>query len=70
MHSLVTRDKFVGEGQSRHETTLLEPEDRGKRTGKEDTFNSSKSYQTRGKCGVLVTDPFDGPVSLLSDTWN
>lgn len=27
MHALVTGDEFVGEGQARHQTTLLEPED-------------------------------------------
>jgi hypothetical protein len=29
VHTLVTGDKFVGEGQAWHETTLLEPENGG-----------------------------------------
>ena len=29
VHALVTRDELVGEGETRHETTLFEPEDGG-----------------------------------------
>lgn len=65
--TLITRDELVGEGQTGHETTLLEPEDRGEGTTEEDTLNSSESNETLGKGGVLILDPSDGPVGLLSD---
>lgn len=68
--TLVTRDELIREGQTRHETTLLEPEYRGEGTTEEDTFNGSESNETLGKGGVLILDPSDGPVSLLSDAGN
>lgn len=72
MHSLVTGDEFVGEGQARHETALLEPEDGCKGTAEEDTFDSSKCDKTRRKGRVVIADPFQCPVGLLANAgdWN
>lgn len=67
VQTLVTRDELVGEGQTRHETSLLEPEDGGKGSAEEDTLNSSKGNETLGKGRVLVLDPLDGPLGLLAN---
>ena len=65
--TLVTRDQLVGEGQTRHEATLLQPEDGSESTAEEDTLNSSESYETLSIGRVTVLDPLDGPVGLLTD---
>jgi len=70
MQTLVTRDKFVGESQTRHESTLLEPEDRSEGPTEEDTLNGSEGDETLGKGRVLVLNPSDSPISLLSDAGN
>jgi hypothetical protein len=44
--TLITRDKFVREGQTRHKAALLEPEDRGEGTAEEDTLDSSEGDKT------------------------
>jgi hypothetical protein len=67
VQTLVTRDELVGEGQSRHETALLQPEDGGESTAEEDTLNGSEGDQTLSKGRVLVRDPLESPVGLLSD---
>lgn len=67
VETLITRDELVGEGQARHETTLLEPEDGGESSAEEDTLDSSKGDETLSKGGVLVLDPSDSPVGFLSD---
>jgi hypothetical protein len=70
VHSLVTGDEFVGEGQTGHETALLEPEDRGECSTEEDTLDSSECDETRGEGRVVIADPFQGPVCLLADAWD
>ena len=67
VQTLVTRDQLVGEGQTGHQTTLLQPEDGGKRAREENTLDGSKSNQTRGEGGLLVLDPLDSPVGLASN---
>src|SRR5688572_20370076 len=39
VHSLVTADELVGKGKTRHQTSLLKPEDGGKRSRKENAFH-------------------------------
>lgn len=67
VETLVTRDKLVGEGETGHQTTLLEPEDGGKGSREEDTLDSSEGNETRSESRLLVLDPADGPFSLLVD---
>jgi len=69
VQTFITRDKFVGEGQARHKTTLLEPEDGGEGAREEDTLDSSKSNQTFSK-GVVARDPLESPGSLLGNARN
>lgn len=70
VHTLITADQLVREGQTRHETTLLEPEDRGKGAGEENTLNGSEGNKTLSKSRTLVGDPSQSPVSLLLDARN
>lgn len=67
VETLITGDELVGEGQTGHEATLLEPEDGGERAREEDTLDSSKSNQTLGKGGLAILNPLDSPVGLLGN---
>ena len=67
---LITGDEFVGESQARHKAPLLQPEDGGEGATEEDTFDTSKSYETLGKGGVVILDPLDCPVGLLLNARN
>jgi hypothetical protein len=70
VHALVAGNKLVGEGETRHETPLLEPEDGSERAREEDTLNGSESNETFGECRAAVGDPLQSPVSLALDTRN
>lgn len=70
METLVTRDELIRESETGHQATLLQPEDRGKRAGEEDTLNGSECNQTLGECRFLVLDPLDSPVGLLANAGN
>jgi hypothetical protein len=70
VQSFVTRNELVGEGQTRHQTTLLEPEDGGECTAEEDALNSSECYQTLSESGLLVLNPANSPISLLANAGN
>lgn len=70
VETLVARDELVGEGQAGHETAFFEPEDRGKGAAEEDAFDCCKGHEAAGEGGVLILDPFDGPVGFLTDAGN
>jgi hypothetical protein len=70
VETLVTRDELVGEGETGHQTTLLEPEDGGEGAREEDTLDSSEGNQTRSEGRLSVIDPADGPLSLLGNAGN
>lgn len=70
METFITGDKFIGEGESGHETTLLQPEDRGEGATEENTLDGSKCNKALCEGGILILDPSDGPIGLLADTWN
>ena len=67
VETLVAGDELVGEGETGHETALLEPEDGGESTAEEDTLDGSKGDETLSKGGALVGDPTKSPVGLLAD---
>lgn len=67
VHALVAADKLIGEGQARHEATLLEPEDGCERAREEDAFDGGERDETLGKGRTLVADPVERPVCLLLD---
>ena len=70
VHALVTGDEFVGEGEAGHQSTLLQPEDGSKGAGEEDALHSGEGDEAACKGRVLVGDPSQRPVSLLTDAWD
>ena len=51
VHTLITADKFVRQGKSRHEPSLLlHPEDGREGAGEEDALDSRKCHQTLSEC--------------------
>ena len=56
MEPLVAGDEFVGEGKSRHEASLLEPEDRAKASGEEDSLDAGEGNDALGE-GLGGVDP-------------
>lgn len=67
VETLVTRDQLVRESQTRHHATLLQPEDRSERSREENTLDRRESHKTGGEGRLLVLDPPDGPVGLLTN---
>ena len=67
MHALVAGDEFIGEGEAGHETAFLEPEDGGKGAAEEDAFDGGEGDEALREGGVLVRNPFQGPVGLFAD---
>jgi hypothetical protein len=65
MHSFVATDELVRKGETRHETTFLEPEDGGEATREENTLNGRKGNQPLGEGGSLIRNPSQCPVGLL-----
>jgi len=69
VHSFVSADQLIREGQSWHQSSFLKPENRAERAREEDAFNSSKSYQSL--CiRVLGVDPLECPISFLANNWD
>ena len=67
VHALIPADELVGEGQTRHQAALLQPEDGGEGTAEEDALYSGESDQALGEGGLLVSDPPQSPIGLLAD---
>jgi hypothetical protein len=67
VHTFITADELVGERKSRHQTTLLQPEDGRKRTREEDAFDGSEGDQALTEGGTLIRYPLEGPVSFALD---
>jgi len=69
VHTLISADEFITEGEAGHQSSLFQPENRTERSRKEDTFDGCKSNQTFSKTGRRL-DPLECPVSLLSNAGN
>jgi hypothetical protein len=59
--TLVSGDELIGEGESRHEAALLEPEDGGKGAREEDSLHSGESNNPSAKEAFFLTQ---GTVSM------
>lgn len=66
VHTLVSADKFVGEGESWHKSSLLQPENGTETSREENSLNTGKGNYSFGK-GIVGTDPTKSPLSLLCD---
>ena len=54
--TFVAADQLVGEGKARHETSLLQPEDRTEGAREEDPLHSSEGDESVGKGIVVVLE--------------
>ena len=70
VETFVPRDELVGERQTGHETSLLEPENGAKGARKEDSLHHAKGDAPFGKAGILGVRPLKSPVGLALDTGN
>lgn len=66
---LISTNQLITEGKPWHDSSLLQPEDGSKASTEEDTLHCSKGHYSLSKVSFLVTDPLNGPVCLLFDTW-
>ena len=57
MKAFVARDQLVAERQTRHESSLLHPEDGGERAREEDALDGGESDDAFGVGGVVSVDP-------------
>jgi hypothetical protein len=67
VHTLVTADELVREGETGHQAPLLEPEDGSEGVREKDILDGGKRHQAFGGCRLLVRDPAYGPVGLALD---
>ena len=70
MQTLVTGNELITQGQTRHQATLLEPEDSTEGPAKEDPLDSSKGEEAGGDSRLLVGYPLQSPLGLLLHTRN
>ena len=70
MHAFISTNELIRVCQTWHQTSLLEPEDRGKGAGEENTLNGSEGNKAFSESRTLVRDPSQSPVSLLLDARN
>lgn len=68
MHPLVPADKFVGKRETRHKSSLLQPEYRSKAAREEYPFNGCERNQAFGKARLVILDPLQSPLSFPLDT--
>eukprot|EP00438_Fugacium_kawagutii_P005425 Skav226181 [mRNA] locus=scaffold2212:54448:54891:- [translate_table: standard] len=69
METFIARNELVGKGQTRHKTSLLQPENRTERSTEKDALNCSKCHQTLSKAAFTI-HPLNGPTGLLPDSWH
>jgi len=62
----ISRYEFVGEGETGHQTALLEPEYRAEAAGEEDSLDAGEGDDALGE-RVGGVDPAQGPLCLLGD---
>ena len=67
MHTLITADQLVGEGETRHEPAFLQPEDGSERPGEEDTLDGGERNKTFTEGGAIIIDVAKSPISLPLD---
>ena len=65
--TFIAGDELVGEGQSRHQAALLQPEDRCERSAEEDAFHGREGDETLSEGRVLILDPTNRPIGFLAD---
>mmetsp|Transcript_3386 Transcript_3386/g.7953 ORF Transcript_3386/g.7953 Transcript_3386/m.7953 type:complete len:458 (-) Transcript_3386:473-1846(-) len=69
VQALVARDQLVGEGEPRHQSSLLQPVDGAERPGEQDSLHAGEGHQPHGEAEV-IRHPRRSPVGLLLDDGN
>ena len=64
MHTLITADQLVGEGETGHESAFLQPEDGSERPREEDTLDGGERNKTFAKGGAIIINVAKSPISL------
>lgn len=64
---LVSRNEFVAERETIHQSSLLQPEDRGEAAAKEDTLDRGERDHAFWKRRAIVIDPIQRPIGFLCD---
>jgi hypothetical protein len=65
VHALISRDELIGEGQTGHQASLFEPEDRTEAATEENALDACECHKSLCE-GALISNPFQGPLSFLS----
>ena len=65
--AFITRDEFVGKGESGEEAAFLEPKDSTEGAREEDSFDSSKRNEAFSKGPSFRVGPVAHPVNLALD---
>ena len=65
---LISTDELVAEGEPRHDSSLLQPEDGRERAREEDALDSRKRTETFTVGRVVSVHPLECPVGLPLDT--
>ena len=69
VETLISGNEFVGEGESRHEASLLEPIDGAKTSAEKNAFDAGEGAESFSKT-VFSVHPCDGPFCFLLDGRN
>lgn len=67
VQTLISGDQFITEGESWHQSPLLKPENGGKTSREENSFNRSKCNNSLCIGCVVGVDPTKSPLSFLLD---
>jgi len=67
VHTLITADQLIGEGETGHESAFLQPEDGSERSGEEDTLDGGECDKTFTEGGTIISNVAKSPISLPLD---
>merc|ERR1719509_668076 len=68
--SFISGDQLIGEGESGHQTSLLQPENGSKTSTEEDPLHRRKGNKPLSIGGIACIYPPQSPLCLLLDGWN
>jgi len=68
MEGLITGNEFVGKGQSRHKTPLLNPINRGKGRREKEALHHGEGDETSRETTTFIVKPLLRPLEFLGNT--
>lgn len=66
VQALISCDELIAEGESGHESSLLQPKNSTEAPWEEDAFNGCKCDESLPKTAIWV-DPLEGPLGFGAD---